>query len=303
MDLELAKQLLPSAITKASYIPEKLKYLLIAEPKWGKTSWMTAFPDSLLLAFEPGHSFTSTHKIAIDHWDSPRGYAPYEEELPPEQQGPDHHGLRHMTLEQATGALEAIPEMFKFIIFDTADMMGKMCLDWHLPLNGVKHQSELEQGKGYELCLGAPVRRMVQRILATGRGIGFISHAVIKDAKFASGAKAKKECTLDKQLSKFMVPLVDVILFGSYGIKAAGTKVRPRVLTTEGSEDVLAGARLREIRLPSRFVVDPDNSYNQWNGFFKDPKSADEAEAQYRKMMREKEAEPAAESPADAVAT
>ncbi len=280
LSTEDANNLLPTEALSSKADPLSLCYTLIATPKWGKTTWLTAFPDSVLLAFEQGHAFIKARKIIIDVWDE-RKFEPYTDDV----------GYHHLSMQMAVDALCA-SDQFKFVIFDTADMAGKMCLDYHLNKNGLTHPGDLEYGKGYDVCLATPFRQMCLRILKTGRGIGFITHTEIKDVKFSSGAKSKRDCTMVKQLTKFIIPQSDLILNGTFGKRNKQTKKRDRIIITEGSDDTLAGNRAQgDTVLPNRFIVDLQDPWAQWSEFFTDPKAAARAEFECNKVMRGVEGE------------
>lgn len=275
MELEEANSLLPTEKVGVTVNPAHLVYTIIAEPKWGKTTWATRFPDSVLLAFEQGHSFIEAHKIIMDAWHtkSPEVYQ-------------DGDGIHHMTFLHAIDIICA-SDRFETVVIDTADMMAKMCLDFNLRLLGIKHPSDLDFGKGYETALNTPFRQAVGKIIKSGRGVVFITHTETKDARFSSGTKTRKECTLPGGVVKFVIPQSDVVLHGKFGIMNNTTKKRDRILVTEGSDDMLAGARVQgKFRLPTRFVVDPNDPWAQWARFFEDPNAADEADALYATNSR-----------------
>ncbi len=278
---EEANSILPSAPHGSKANPLRLCYCLIAEPKFGKTTWFSSFPDSLLLAFEQGHAFINCHKVVIDKWDAKRPEDPY----------PDEEGLHHMTFMQAV-------DRFKFVFIDTADMAAKMCTDYHTKRLGIDHPSEMEFGKGYELTLATPFRQAILQLLKSGRGVGFITHINVTKAKIGKAEVSKKESTLPNTLAKFIIPQCDLILHGKFGRKHEGSNSRDRIIVTEGSDSVLAGNRVqKDAKLPAQFVVDADNSWEQWESFFQDPANAVEAEAYCaRRLKGEAEAEPEPET-------
>jgi hypothetical protein len=237
---------------------------------------MADIPNSLLLAFERGHAFHSICKIAIDKWDGHK-FEMYD----------DEEGCRHMTMKQAAEILEA-SDKFDFVIFDTADMAVKKCTDYWLNKLGHAHlQDAGDFGKGYDLCQNTPFRQLVGAILATGRGIGLITHSNITTTNFAKGAKSKRETTLPGGIHKFLHTQADIILHGSFGARRPNSKHRERILQTEGDEETLAGNRTKGINLPPKFIVDYDNPWKQWCEFFKDPKAADKATLALNKSKNE----------------
>lgn len=270
---EEANKLLPQAKVGTVPNPKSLVYTLIAEPKFGKTTWMSQIPNSLLLAFERGHSFIEAHKIEITAWAAPNSEIA------------DIGGLLHMTFEDAVTVICA-SDQFDFVIFDTADMAAKMCLDYHLKKFGLTHAQDWEYGKGHDVCLNTPFRQLVNKIASSGRGVGFITHSETKDSRFSTGTKARKECTLPGGVMKYVIPQSDIVLHGKFGARGKDGR-RSRIIVTEGSDDMLAGSRVQgKFRLPTRFIVDPNNPWAQWESFFTDPEASFKAEADYEKAKR-----------------
>ncbi len=260
-----ADSVLPTKKVSAKPDPMKLVYLFIGPPKFGKTTWFCNIPEALLLAFERGHAFQSAFKIAVNSW---KGKEEIEE---------DEDGVRYMSMEMVMHALEH-SEKFPFIIFDTADMAAKLCSDYYCKVNGWDHiSSGGDFGKGYDIGQNTPFRQYVGRILATGRGIGFITHSQVSTAKFKTGDKVKKETSLPGGIHKFLHTQADVILHGMFGNTTKG-KYKARILQTAGDDETLAGNRMREIVLPKQFVIDNEDPWKQWLDFFKNPKAAALAE-------------------------
>jgi len=281
LTLEQANSLLPSVAHGSIPNPLKLIYTLIAEPKWGKSTWFSTFPDSVLVAFEQGQAFIEAKKVVIDAWAAKNS-----------QVTEDDEGLRHMTFVDFVDAICA-SDMFKFVIIDTADMAARMCVDYNCTRLGITHPSDMEYGKGYDQALNAPFRQLIGRIAKSGRGIGFITHTEIKDSRFTSGTKARKECSLPGGVVKFIIPQSDMVLHGKFGSLNKQTGKRDRILVTEGSDDMLAGSRAQgKYRMPSRFIVDPVHPWQQWESFFNDPDAAEAAEAAYNKSIKKAKAEP-----------
>ena len=273
-----ANALLPDKPTSKIIKPEKLSYLLIAQPKWGKTKFFMQFPNSLLLAFESGHSFQRGFKVVIDRWDQHRGkFEPTK----------DDEGCSHMTMIQAVEVLEA-SDKFDFVIIDTADMAVKMCVDYECGKRGVEHPADAgDFGKGWDLTMTAPFRKAMLRILKTGRGIGFITHTKVEIAKFSTGEVARKESTLPKGPMAFVHGQADIVMHGEFGRKNAGRRLRDRILVCEGDMDTMAGNRTGTM-LPARYIVSPDKTWEQFKSFFTDATAADKAELEYKSSLVKK---------------
>lgn len=278
MLLEEANALLPQGPSSIVANPEILKYLFIALPKWGKTTWATSPPDSLLLAFEEGHLFHSAHKIVMTAWDRP----------PSERNagwGEDENGLKYTSFVEAVSAIIA-SDRFPMIAIDTADMMCKMCLDYHYIKEKVRHASEAgDYGKGWDITLTQPVRQQVGRLMKSGRGVIFITHSQVVEKKKGNTVTVREETSLPSQVQKFLHTQADVIFHGSFGKRAPGAYERDRIISLDGSNEVLAGSRVRDVRLPKRFIVDEQDPWSQWVSFFSDPAAVKAAEAEYTRRM------------------
>ena len=273
-----ANALLPDKPTSKIVNPAKLSYLLIAQPKWGKTKFFMQFPNALLLAFEAGHSFQRGYKVIIDKWDQERGrHEIYK----------DEEGCSHMTMMQALEVLES-SKKFDFIIIDTTDMAVKMCVDYECGKRGVEHSNDAgDYGKGWDVTQNSPFRKAMLRILKTGRGIGFITHTKNEIAKFTSGEVARKESTLPNGVMRYVYGQADVVMHGEFGRKQAGRRLRDRVLVCEGDMDTMAGNRSGAM-LPARYIVSPDKTWEQFKSFFTDATAADKAEAEYKSSLSRK---------------
>lgn len=282
LSTEEANELLPDKPTKAISDPARLKYLGIGQPKWGKTTWFCDIPDSILLAFEEGHAFHETHKIIIDSWDRP-----YSEK----KNGwlVDDDGNRHTSLVEAVEAIIA-SDKFNFVTIDTADMAAKMCLDYHYQKLGVTHAQDAgDYGKGWDVTLTQPFRRQIGQLMKAGRGLGFITHSQVITKKVGKSEVSRHETTLPSQVQKFLHTQADIILHCKFGKHYKDQPERDRVIILDGSDEILAGSRVRGIKMPRRFIVDPEHPWKQWEGFFKDAKNVDRATAYYEARMRGKD--------------
>lgn len=273
----LTESILPTEATSAQVKPSQCVILLIAEPKWGKSTFFMSNPNALLLGFEAGQKFLRGKKLAIDKWDQKRGR--YEGHV-------DAEGVRHVTAMQAVEALEKDKTSFDFVIIDTVDMAVKMCSDYFCEEGNKEHPSELgDYGKGWDKAINTPMRRMLMRILKTGRGVGLITHSKVEILKFTTGEKARKEMSLGKGPRSLVESQADIIMHGELGLKRSGNRLRDRILVCEGDMDTLAGNRSGTM-LPSRYVVDPKDPWGQFEKFFTDKTAADKAEADYKKFSK-----------------
>jgi hypothetical protein len=285
MDTKTANSLLPEKPSKAPIDARRLKYLTIGPPKWGKTTLGCDVEDSLLLATEEGHMFHETHKIIIDSWYSRDGV------------GVDDDKNTHLSMTEAVEAICA-SNRFQFIVIDTADMAAKMCLDYHYKKLGVQHAEDAgTYGKGWDLCLNRPFREQISLLMKSGRGIMFITHTNLVTRKVGGVETQRWETTLPSNVQKFLHTQADVIMHGSFGKLRPGHTERDRIISMDGTNEILAGSRIRSIHFPKRYIVDSDKPWEQWASFFTDPKAADKAEQDYLKAMGRQDKEVVAEEP------
>lgn len=266
---------LPTMPTVGIANPIGLRWIIIAPPGWGKTELFMSFPNSLLLACEEGHKLVKGFKIVIDCYD----YVTKKKEP-----WTDTEGNSHMSFIQVAELLENSPR-FKFIIVDTVDALVKMVTDYFVTTNKIEHIDELgAYGRGYDIGQNSPFRRVMNRILKTGRGIGYTTHQSINERQFKNGPRTKKETTLPSGITKLLIPQVDVALHGEYGKKRKPNRFKDRILVSEGSEETLA--KNRGGILPSRFIL-PQSFEKRWpliESFFQDSKNIAKVEAEYEKI-------------------
>lgn len=269
-----AHTILPSEPTQSEIDPSNLVILLIATPKWGKTSFFMSNLDACLLAFEHGHKFQRGFKIAIDQWDIKRGR--YEIKK-------DKEGVPHCTAMQAVELLKAT-DRYNFVIIDTVDRAAQMSSDFHTEQAGVDDPGDMgDFGKGWNKAITKPMRKLISTIASTGRGVGLITHSKTVIERFTNGERARKEASIGGKLKDFCESQADVIMHGEFGPKLKGERLRSRVLVCEGDMDTLAGNRSGAM-LPSRYIVKRGAQWAQFKRFFTQADAADKAEAFYRKV-------------------
>lgn len=273
-----SQSILPLQPLESKISPASLVILMIAPPKWGKTKFFMSNPKALHLGFEAGARFQRGYKIAIVKWDQKRGdFSVFQ----------DDDGVTHCTAMQAIEAIEEDDsDRFNMVIMDTVDMAVKYSSDYHCEAGGVEYPSDLgDYGKGWDKAINTPIRRFIMRIIKTGRGVALITHTKVEIAKFTSGEKARKQSTLGSGPSHFCESQADVIVHGELGRKRPGKRLRDRILVCEGDVDTLAGNRSGAM-LPERYIVDPEKPWQQFAKFFTDPKAADLAESEYKKLSK-----------------
>ena len=136
-------------------------------------------------------------------------------------------------------------DRFKTIVIDTSDICYDRCMDFVCIREGVDHPSEGSYGSVWN-AVETEYKKQISRILQTGRGVVFISHAGDKEFESLSGKHYSKIVpTMSKQATKFIVGLADILAYyGYYGTD--------RFLTIRGSDAVESGHRLKyQFKTPS----------------------------------------------------
>lgn len=270
---------LPEAPTSQTPSMTSLIWTMVAPPGWGKSELFSMFPESLMLSFEAGHKFIDCYKVIIDEWEST------------EEPTTDNDGNSHMSFMQAIDLIEKQQSMrFKFIIWDTIDAAIKKCVDHFVGKAKVAHISELgDYGKGYTLAQNDPMRKAINRLLNTGRGLGIITHQKINTNVFTKGPKSKKETTLPNGIWELIYPQSDIILHGEFGEIRKPNKHRDRIIKSEGNEDMLA--KNRGGILPPAWIapLQKEKRIEQLMGFFGPQRITKIAEAtqQYQEIYED----------------
>lgn len=255
VQMEIYGDGLPEAATDQDVSLTSLRWLFVAPPGFGKTEFFSLFPDCLMLACEEGHKFVTGFKMIIDSWSGTEDYE-------------DADGNRHVSFLEAVKRIKN-SSRFKFIIIDTLDSLVKKCVDFHIGKANQAHLSDLgEYGKGYDLGMNDPIRRSLNELFSTGRGIGLITHQEIKTNNFKKAPASKKETSLPNGIHKIVYPQMDIIIHGEFGGQREGNSYRDRIIKSEGSEDILA--KNRGGVLPPAWIapVGPTERAEQIQAFF-----------------------------------
>ena len=189
------------------------------EPKSGKTTIASKFPNALLLAFEKGYN-TLAGVLAqpINSW---------AEFLKVIRQLKD----------------DKVKEKFETIIIDTADIAYSYCEKYVCQANGANAVGDLAYGKGYAL-VGNEFDEKLRSIVQMGYGIVLISHATDKVFKDEAGAEYNKIVpTLDKRANNIVARMADIIGYSRAVTDDNG--VNKTMLFIRGTQRFEAGSRFK----------------------------------------------------------
>jgi hypothetical protein len=193
------------------------------EPKSGKTTIASKFPNALLLAFEKGYNaLAGVMAQPINSW---------AEFIKVQRQLKD----------------EKIKEKFETIVIDTADIAYSYCEKYICANEGVDTIGDVPYGKGYALVANEFDERL-RAIVQLGYGIVLISHATDKVFKDESGQEYNKIVpTLDKRSNNIVARMADIIGYSR------------SVTDSEGNDKTLLFMRgTLRFEAGSRFKYTPD---------------------------------------------
>lgn len=193
--------------------------LFYGEPKSGKTTIASKFPQSLLLAFEKGYNALAGVKAQpINSW---------AEFLKVLRQLKD----------------ERVKEMFETIIIDTADIAYNYCEKYICANNGVDTVADIPYGKGYGL-IGTEFDEKLRSIVQMGYGIVLISHATDKTFTDEAGNQYNKIVpTLDKRANNIVSRMTDIIGYSRAVTDDQGNN--KTMLFIRGTQRYEAGSRFK----------------------------------------------------------
>lgn len=204
--------LLPSKPTQKVTDLSAYSILLYGAPKTGKSTLASQFPDALFLATEAGLNALEVYQIAVDSWDK---------------------------FLLALAEIAAGNHNFKTIVVDTVGNLFKFCSDYICKKNGIKHESDLEWGKGYALVRDEFLR-VITKLTLLPYGVIFIGHADMIEIKTRTGTISKAVPQLNKSAREILIPIVDFVWYCTVEQTPEGYQ---RVIHTKPSENWDAGDR------------------------------------------------------------
>ena len=189
------------------------------EPKSGKTTIASKFPNALLLAFEKGYNaLAGVMAQPINSW---------AEFIKVTKQLKD----------------EKVKEKFSTIIIDTADIAYSYCEKYICANHGVDTIADIGYGKGYAL-VGNEFDEKLRSIVQLGYGIVIISHATDKVFKDEAGQEYNKIVpTLDKRSNNIVARMADIIGYSRSVTDAEGND--KTILFMRGTPRFEAGSRFK----------------------------------------------------------
>jgi len=212
---------LPSVRTQKE--PNYLKkiYLFYGQPKAGKTTTAAAFGDDddnrvLFFATEPGHKFQEIYKWQTENGRDPQTWSDF--------------------LECCRELAKAPAHSFNMVAIDIVDNLWKWCALHVCKQQGIKHESDLDFGKGYAF-IREEFMKPINWLGQSGYGIMFLSHSQDRDKDIGFKKLNYTDSTLPGSAKKVIHGLCDYILY--FHLDLDGN----RFIRTKGTETVNAGDR------------------------------------------------------------
>lgn len=189
------------------------------EPKSGKTTIATKFPNHLLLAFEKGYNtIPGAMAQPINSWSEFK------------------KALRQLKDEK-------VKARFETIIIDTADIAYDYCEKYICSNNGVDTIGDIAYGKGFKLA-AKEFDEALRFILQMNYGLVLISHAMDKTFKDQNGQEYNQIVpTLDNKPRNIVSRMADIIGYSRViDLPEGGTQP---MLFMRGTPRFVAGSRFK----------------------------------------------------------
>lgn len=138
---------------------------------------------------------------------------------------------------------------YRFLAIDIADNLFEWCTQVVLKQENVKHESDLQWGKGYKL-IAREFFPVVNYLTQKNYGLLFISHSSTNDKEIKRRKVTYTDSTLNNTAKKIMHGMTDYIFH--LGVDDEGN----RLIYTKGTEHINAGDRSG--RLPAIMPLDAE---------------------------------------------
>lgn len=259
--------------------PESFNVLIYGPPGTGKSTFLGCFPNLIWACCEDGHKLIPGNKVIIDCWKHEgKAESPYR----------DQFENVHMSFVQFVDLMQTV-EDYKTIGIDTIDRLVDMCISYHCKKAGLAHMGDVQDfGVTYDKVRNFPIRDAIMDLMKTGRGIVFVTHENTKQFEGKNGKKNKKETSLADKQQLFITSQCDVIIHTEYGgVTDEKSGLRDLIFRADPDEDMMS--KNRGDRVPKAWIVpyEPKKCWEQYSGFFKDPKNIQAAYNNYKALYNE----------------
>ena len=204
------------------------KYVLLyGKPKSGKTTAATAFPKSLLIAFEKGYNaIGGVRAVDITKWSDYKMV------------------IRQLEKPEAR-------ELYETIIIDTISIAYDYCEQYICAQNGVQKIADIPWGGGYSAAK-KEFESTLRKITMLGYGIVLIAHSTSRIEKTAEGSELEIiSPDMPGRASEICNGLVDII--GYIGGEYDKDNNFIRYLYTRETPTLFAGSRFKYLKPKIKF--------------------------------------------------
>ena len=204
------------------------KYVLLyGKPKSGKTTAATAFPKSLLIAFEKGYNaIGGVRAVDITKWSDYKMV------------------IRQLEKPEAR-------ELYETVIIDTISIAYDYCEQYICAQNGVQKIADIPWGGGYSAAK-KEFESTLRKITMLGYGIVLIAHSTSRIEKTAEGSELEIiSPDMPRRASEICNGLVDII--GYIGGEYDKDNNFIRYLYTRETPTLFAGSRFKYLKPKIKF--------------------------------------------------
>lgn len=179
----------------------KMFALIYGEPKIGKSTLASTFPDALFIATEEGLRFLEVMKISCPTW------------------------IQFREIVKALKEEEKYKTRYKTIVIDTVDLLYQACENHVCEAKGISHPSDDDWGRGWAM-VREEFHKGMRYLAAEGYGVVFISHT----RSIERNVRGQKVPTIvpsfSNQARKVIMPLVDFVFYLSMDIDNPESNIR-----------------------------------------------------------------------------
>lgn len=208
--------ILPTEKSAASAALGDYSMLFHGEPKVGKTTFASKFPNTLFLLTTPAPEALEMYRMRITSWGD---------------------------YTQALRALRTEDHDFNTFCVDTIDVLFDYCQEHVRQRLGIEHESDLDWGKGWSE-VRKEFNKGLARLTSMEQGTIFISHSELQEINTPQGTRTKWVPTLTGQARKIVDKLTAFILF--FRVAHRGDEGQVREIRTKAGPSWQAGLRTKE---------------------------------------------------------
>jgi len=222
---------LPTERTKPSDILWDHSIYLYGPPMIGKSSLVNEIPGVLFFNTAGGLESLPVYETRINAWED----------------------FLTTGAEFLTGS-----HNFAVAAIDTIERLHKLCVQYIIKRENIRHPQDLEFGKGYDMVKDEFIRPLTKLALSK-YGLIMIGHTRDVEITLRTRKLSKNIPTLQDYIWQLVAGLSDIIMFYTTETTDKGTR---RVIKTNPSEEYIAGDRTNKLRSFGDIVMLPEG--NNW---------------------------------------